>query len=32
MSQKNECGGILAYVSKEEENAQSFCLENAHFL
>ena len=29
---KSECGGILAYVSKEEENAGAFCLENAHFL
>jgi hypothetical protein len=32
MSKKNECGGILAYVSKDGENAEEFCLENAHFL
>ena len=29
--QKNECGGILAYVSKQED-ARLFCQTNAHLL
>ncbi|CDW73732.1 glucosamine--fructose-6-phosphate aminotransferase [Stylonychia lemnae] len=29
---KNECGGILAYVNKDEDNAQDFMMQNAHFL
>ena len=29
---KNECGGILAYISKGNDDARQFCQTNAHLL
>ena len=29
---KNECGGILAYISKGDDDARQFCRANAHLL
>lgn len=31
-SDHNECGGILAYVSKGQDDARQFCQSNAHLL
>ena len=32
IEKKNECGGLLAYVSKEEGDAQDFLLKHSHVL